>query len=264
MRPVRRDSLFMPVMAGLIGTSWIALWLWEQSPYGRYLDHGRWTDIGPAAVICAALPAGIVLLPAVLYAGGWLLMSIAMMLPTTLPLLNIFRRMVDGRPDRVRLLAVLIAGYLLAWAAFGVGAHFADVLLHRAVRSLDWLAFNGWAIGALVLAAAGLFQFSRLKYRCLDKCRTPLSFVSHHWGGRTPLRDAFRLGVHHGAYCVGCCWALMLLMFVVGTGSVGWMLALGAVMALEKNVSWGRRVSRKLGYGLLAWAAAVVFLNVTA
>jgi len=76
-----------------------------------------------------------------------------------------------------------------------------------------------------VLALAGLFPFGRLKYHCPDKCRTPLGFVSHHWGGRTPLRDAFRLGLHHGACCVGCCWALMLLMFVVGTGSVGWMLA---------------------------------------
>ena len=124
----------MPVMAGLIGTTWIALWLWEQSPYGRYLDHGRWTDIGPAAFMCAALPAGTVLLPALLYVGGWLLMSVAMMLPTTLPLLNIFRRMIDARPDRVRLLALLIAGYILTWAAFGVGAHVIDALLHRAVR----------------------------------------------------------------------------------------------------------------------------------
>jgi predicted metal-binding membrane protein len=251
-------------MAGLIGTSWVTLWLWEHSPYGRYLEHGRWTDFGPAAVICRTLPAGNVLLPALLYAGGWLLMTAAMMLPTTLPLMNIFRRMVDARPDRMRLFTLLIAGYLLAWAGFGVSAHVADALLHSAVQSLDWLAFNGWAIGALVLALAGLFQFSQLKYHCLDKCRSPISFVSHHWGGRTPLRDAFRLGLHHGAYCVGCCWALMLLMFVVGTGSVGWMLALGAIMALEKNMPWGRQVSRKLGYGLLAWAAAVVFMNVGA
>ena len=127
----------MPVMAGLIGMSWLALWLWEQSPYGRYLEHGRWTEIGPAAVICAALPAGTVLLPTLLYAGGWLLMSAAMMLPTTLPLLNIFRRMVDARPDRVRLLAMLVAGYLLIWVGFGVGAHLVDALLHRAIRSVD-------------------------------------------------------------------------------------------------------------------------------
>jgi predicted metal-binding membrane protein len=250
-------------MAGLIGTSWVALWLWEQSPYGRYLEHGRWTDVGRAASICSALPAGAVLFPALLYVGGWLLMSVAMMLPTTLPLLSIFHRMTDARTDRTPLLALLIAGYLLAWAAFGVGAHLIDALLHRAVQAQDWLLLNGWAVGVLVLVVAGLFQFSRLKYHCLDKCRTPLSFVTHHWGGRTPQRDAFRLGLHHGAYCVGCCWAVMLLMFVVGTGSVGWMLALGAIMALEKNAPWGRRIGKPLGICLLVWAATLALLNVS-
>jgi predicted metal-binding membrane protein len=256
---VRGRPLFVPIMAGLIGTSWSVLWLWEGSPYGRYLEHERWTDIGLAASICSALPVG----GALLYASGWLLMSAAMMLPTTLPLLNIFRRMTDARPDRTALLVLLIAGYLMVWAAFGAGAHLVDTLVHRAVTSQDWLLRNGWALGALVLAVAGLFQFSRLKYHCLDKCRTPLSFVSHHWGGRTPHRDALRLGLHHGAYCVGCCWAMMALMFVVGTGSIGWMLALGAIMALEKNAPWGRLIGKPLGAGLLAWAATVVLLNVS-
>ena len=255
MRPVRRKPLFVPVMAGLIATTWVALWLWEQSPYGRYIEHERWTDIGPAAIICAALPGGTLLLPAFLYAGGWLLMSAAMMLPTTLPLLNIFRRMVDARPDRVRLLVLLSAGYLLTWAGFGIGAHLVDALLHRAVRSLDWLVFNGWAIGAFVLALAGLFQFSRLKYRCLDKCRTPLSFVSHHWGGRTPLRDAFRLGLHHGAYCIGCCWALMALLFVGGVMNVLWIAAIAILVLAEKVIPAGRVISRTAGAGLFAGGA---------
>ena len=76
--------------------------------------------------------------------------------------------------------------------------------------------------------AAGLFQFSALKYRCLEQCRTPLELHPQHWRGRAPLREALRLGLDHGVFCVGCCWALMLLMFVVGTGSLGWMLLLGA------------------------------------
>jgi predicted metal-binding membrane protein len=86
-----------------------------------------------------------------------------------------------------------------------------------------------------VLAGAGLFQFSRLKYHCLDKCRTPYGFIVQHWHGPQPSRSAFQLGFDHGLYCVGCCWAIMLLMFVVGTGNVGWMLALGAVMAVERT-----------------------------
>ena len=79
-----------------------------------------------------------------------------------------------------------------------------------------------------MLAGAGLFQFSALKYRCLEQCHTPFAFVAARWHGVAPAREAWRLGVDHGLFCVGCCWALMLLMFVVGMGSLGWMLALAA------------------------------------
>jgi predicted metal-binding membrane protein len=120
------------------------------------------------------------------------------------------------------------------------------------------LTINAWVLGAVVLVIAGLFQFSRLKYHCLDKCRTPLSFIMQHWHGITPRRDAFLLGTHHGVFCVGCCWAIMLLMFVVGTGNVGWMLVLGGVMGIEKNAAWGRKLSRPLGLALIAWGALIV------
>jgi predicted metal-binding membrane protein len=184
-----------------------------------------------------------------------------MMLPTVIPLLDRFDRLVAGRPDRGRLLALLIAGYLLAWLGFGAAAHLLDALLHQAALRSDWLPSNGWMIGALILAGAGLFQFSRLKYHCLARCRTPLSFIARHWRGRTPRRDALLLGLDHGAFCVGCCWAIMLLMFVVGTASLGWMLLLGAVMALEKNAPWGGRLSRPLGGVLLAAAGALAGVN---
>jgi predicted metal-binding membrane protein len=123
------------------------------------------------------------------------------------------------------------------------------------------LAANGWILGAVVLVAAGAFQFSRLKYRCLDQCRSPLGFLARHWRGRRPSWDALRLGAHHGAFCVGCCWAMMLLMFVVGTGNVDWMLALGAIMAVEKNIPSGRRLSRPLGVALVAWGVIIVAVN---
>jgi predicted metal-binding membrane protein len=249
---------FLPLIGGLIALAWLTLLLWELSPYGRYLNHGRWTELGLAAELCRALPAGSVVLPAVLYVGGWVLMTAAMMLPTTLPLLGIFSRLVETRPDRAMLLTLVIAGYLGIWTAFGLAAHAIDYGLHGAAAALPWLAVNGWVLGAGVLAAAGAFQFSSLKYECLDKCRAPFSFVNEHWRGLASYRQSFLLGVHHGIFCVGCCWAIMLLMFVVGTGSVGWMLVLGAVMAIEKNVSWGRRLSAPLGVGLLGWASLIV------
>ena len=158
----------------------------------------------------------------------------------------------------------MIAGYLGVWSLFGLIAHLADLGLHALVPQSPWLTFNGWALGAAVLALAGLFQFSALKRRCLDACRTPMAFVAQHWRGRDQRRQALLLGAHHGLFCVGCCWALMLLMFVVGTGSVGWMLALGAVMAAEKNFRWGRRLSAPLGIGLLAWSAWIVIAETSA
>lgn len=202
-------------------------------------------------------------MPALLYASGWVLMIAAMMLPTTLPLLEIFRRVVMGRPDGSRLIAILIAGYLLAWFAFGLAAHAIDWALLDAAQAVPWFVAYGWSVGAAVVGAAGLFQFSALKYRCLDKCRTPFGFVAERWRGRRPARDAFAIGFGHGVFCVGCCWALMLLMFAVGTGNLGWMLALGALMAIEKNAPWGRRISAPLGVALLLWGAAVM-VNVAA
>jgi predicted metal-binding membrane protein len=249
---------FLVLLGGLIALAWLTLFLWELSPHGRYLDHGKWTELGLGAWLCRTMPAGSVVVPALLYALGWVLMIAAMMVPTTVPMLNIFARVIDDRPDRGVLLLLLIVGYLLVWLAFGLAAHTVDYGLHSLAAWFPWLSFNGWLIGAAVVAMAGAFQFSRLKYACLDKCRAPFSFVNEHWRGHRPYRQSFRLGLHHGLFCVGCCWAIMLLMFVVGTGSVGWMLALGAVMAVEKNVSWGRRLSAPLGVALLGWASFTV------
>jgi predicted metal-binding membrane protein len=258
---VRHRSVFLPMLVGLVVLAWITLWVWSQSPYGRYLQHESWFDIGPGAQLCSVLPGGAVLVPALLHAVGWVLMIAAMMLPTTLPLLEHFRRLTMARPDHRQLVGLVIAGYLAVWGAFGLVAHGLDLLALAAFARSPWLAVHGWLAGTAVIAIAGAFQFSAVKYRCLEKCRTPLSFVMQHWRGRAPHWRAFLLGVHHGAFCVGCCWALMLLMFVVGTGSIGWMLALGAIMAIEKNMPWGRALSAPLGVALLTWAGTTVALN---
>lgn len=257
MTAIARRNPFLLLISALIALAWITLLIWEQSPYGRYLDHGHWTEIGFAAYLCHAVPGGTILLPGLLYVGGWLLMSAAMMLPTSLPLLEIFRRLTASRPDHRLLMTLLILGYLAIWGAFGLAAHLLDGLLQTVVAYSDTLSFNGWIIAVGTLMVAGTFQFTTLKYHCLDKCRTPLSFVMERWRGGSERGQAFLLGVQHGIFCVGCCWAIMLLLFVVGTGSVGWMLALGAVMAIEKNASWGRRLSAPLGIVLLCCSGAI-------
>jgi predicted metal-binding membrane protein len=188
---------------------------------------------------------------------GWIVMIIAMMLPTSLPLLEMFQRLVRQRTDRVQLVFLVIGGYLLIWTLFGVMAVLGDAVLHSAVDQNAWLAAHTWLIGASIFGVAGLYQFTPLKYYCLDKCRSPLSFVMTHWQGGHARWHALRLGVHHGLFCLGCCWSLMLLMFAVGMGNLGWMLLLGTVMAIEKNLPWGRRFSLPLGFFLLCCSLAI-------
>lgn len=252
-----RRRVFAPLFLGLVGLAWFALWAWTASPWGRYLDHGDWTLEGPAAAWCRALPGGTWLVPALLYGGAWVLMTAAMMLPSIWPLVSAFERVLSARVDRGRLLLLLALGYVAVWAGFGIVVHALHAALLEGVAAWPALARRGELIGAAVIALAGAFQFSALKRRCLEQCRTPMSFVMSHWHGRAPARDAFALGAHHGLFCVGCCWALMLLMFLVGAGSLGWMLLLAALMVAEKNFAWGRRLSAPLGLALLAWGGVL-------
>lgn len=257
----RHQRVLLPLLCALVVLAWLALWALAASPYGRFLDHGDWLAEGPVATLCRTVPGGTWWVPAALATTAWVLMTTAMMLPTALPLFNAFERVAGTRPDRPRLLMLLGLGYLAAWGAFGVLVHALHGLLLARIDAVPGLASHAWVFGAATIAGAGAFQFSTLKRRCLDKCRTPLSFVIAHWRGRHPARQAFALGVHHGVYCVGCCWALMLLMFVVGAGSLGWMLVLAWLMAIEKNFAWGRHISAPLGMALLVWAGLLLTLH---
>ncbi|UCH27039.1 MAG: DUF2182 domain-containing protein, partial [Trueperaceae bacterium] len=236
-----RFDLSLLLLLGLSGGAWLILLAWGRSPYARYLSHD------------ALIPAGGIALLGV-YLLAWLLMLNAMMLPTTVPLVALFRRLTRRRPTGGRLVALLLAGYLTVWLAFGLTLYAADWSLHRLAGLIPWLAENPWAPAASTLALAGIYQFTPWKRRCLERCRSPLSFITGHWHGGDTGREALFLGLHHGLYCLGCCWTLMLVMFALGAANLGWMLALGAVMAAEKNSRWGRRLSTPVGLALLVWA----------
>jgi predicted metal-binding membrane protein len=256
-----RRTLPLAFVGGLSLLAWTLLAVWSASPYARYLEHGGWDRLGALAALCRSVPQGELIVPAALYALAWLLMITAMMLPTTLPLLGIFTRVTASRPDGGALLARVVAGYAVAWLGFGLLAHGLDSALHLAAENIDWLVGRGELAGGAVLIAAGAFQFSALKYRCLERCRTPFAFINERWHGRAPAREAFRIGLDHGVFCVGCCWALMLVMFVVGMGNLGWMLLLAAAMAAEKNLPWGRRLRTPIGLGLMAWGGALAVVS---
>ncbi len=247
MRPtvdLRRP--FTLSFAALIGLAWVTLALWGQSPYGRYLSHHSLDEVRGSSVLM------------LVFIAGWVVMLLAMMLPTSLPLVVLFNRLVNARPDKAQLLTLLVVGYLAIWILVGMFIYAGDSLLHAAVALSPWVAEHVWALGAVTLLLAGVYQFTPLKYHCLEKCRSPFSFITQHWRGRDEAGQAFMLGIHHGLFCVGCCWTLMMLMFAVGVGNFGWMLVLGAIMAVEKNASWGRKLSAPLGVMLLAWGVALL------
>jgi len=244
-----RDGILIGLLAAMVLVAWCALWLWGNSPYGHVLSHGS-RHLGTTSQNAALF--------AVIFVVGWTLMTIAMMLPTSVPLVVLFHRMVGDRESAAWLVTVLLCGYVGTWAFCGVLLQLANWALRAVLAQVSWLAAAPWIGGALVLTVAGLYQFSSLKYACLDKCRSPLTFITSRWQGGNESAQSLRIGVEHGLFCVGCCWSLMALMFLVGTGSLIWMLLLGVVMALEKNLPWGRRLSAPLGWLLLTAAMAVV------
>jgi predicted metal-binding membrane protein len=238
--PRRDRAVLAAALGGAAGVAWLALLAWEASPYGRFLHHES-----------AGAPLPV---EAALFALGWALMIVAMMLPTSIPLVATFAALTRSRPGRGRLVGLVVAGYVAVWSGFGLVAWGLDRLVHAGVESVPLLAAYPQLIVGATLLAAGLWQFSALKYRCLDECRSPLGFAIERWRGERPRAEAFRLGLAHGAFCIGCCWSLMLVMFGLGLGSLAWMLALGGIMAVEKNAPWGRRVGRPLGVALVLLA----------
>lgn len=249
------DAILLGLLTALVLLAWYALWLWGRSPYGHLLLHA------PMHMHMAARNPWRL---AAVFVIGWTLMTMAMMLPTSFPLILLFRRIVHGRVTAAWLLLLLILGYLASWLACGVFLQIVNWGVHAGIAHLTWTAWSGGISGAMILAIAGLYQFSSLKYACLEKCRSPLSFITSRWQGGNESVQALRIGVEHGMFCVGCCWSLMLLMFLVGTGSLVWMLLLGVVMAVEKNSSWGRRLSTPLGVMLLVGAVAVLIGGILA
>jgi predicted metal-binding membrane protein len=235
--------------------AWCALWLWGGSSYGHILLHGA-THLSVTSSSVASF--------ALLFIGGWTLMTLAMMLPTSLPLVLMFRRMVASRQTANPLVALLIIAYLAIWAACGVVLFLLNSLLHLGITTLPWLSARPAIATAIILAIAGAYQFSPLKYACLDKCRSPMAFLAARWRGGNEPMQAVRIGAEHGLYCVGCCWSLMLLMFLVSAGSLLWMMFLGIVMAMEKNLSFGRRLSAPVGVLLMIGAASFLVIAVRA
>jgi predicted metal-binding membrane protein len=175
---------------------------------------------------------------------AWLVMVAAMMLPASAPAIRAMAGRAGRRGHPMKALAAFLGAYALIWAGFGLFAFGGDVVLHHVVDPTPWLAMRPWIIGAAVLVIAGAFEISGPKQQFLAVCRHPLPHIEA--GG-----SAFRIGLVHGLACLGCSWALMLVMFAAGVASLPWMIGLAAVMAYQGLGRHGERTVRPFGATLL-------------
>ncbi|MGH2951258.1 MAG: DUF2182 domain-containing protein [Solirubrobacterales bacterium] len=195
------------------------------------------------------------------FVGIWVVMMAAMMFPSIAPMVLMYERIQEGKRERgqptpVGATAIFVSGYLVAWAAAGLLGYG----IFEAGRSLD-LAFLAWDGGGRyvatgVIVAAAVYQLTPLKDVCLRKCRSPFMFLLGAW--KPERSGALRMGIEHGAWCVGCCWALMAALFALGVMSIGWMALIAAFIAVEKLLPWKAVANRTVTVGLLVLAIAVL------
>jgi predicted metal-binding membrane protein len=192
----------------------------------------------------------------------WQVMTVAMMLPSSMPMVYMMVHASRQQQQPRVVQAAFLAGYAIVWTAFALVAFLGDTQIHWLVHHWFWLDTHSWVIGATTFAVAGVFQFTPLKGRCLKQCRSPFSFFVRYY--RKGVGAAWHLGLRHGAFCLGCCWALMLIMFGLGVGSLVWMAVLAEVMVAEKTFPGGQRLSPAIGIVMLGlsalWLAHPVWL----
>ncbi len=188
----------------------------------------------------------------------WAIMMIGMMTPSVAPVVLLYARVGRQAGAGTRAMAGswwFFAGYLVAWMLFSLAATVGQWALERAALVTGSMALTSETLAAAVLLAAGLYQFTPLKRACLSHCQSPLAFVQRHGGFRRSARGALSLGLRHGAHCVGCCWALMLLLFAAGIMHVLWLAGIAAFVLLERLLPATRSPSLVAGIALIAVAA---------
>ena len=195
----------------------------------------------------------------------WAVMMAAMMLPSAAPMLLAFaavnRRRRENRGPFVPT-GIFLGGYLLVWGVFSLAATGAQWGLNAVALLSPSMALAGFSplLGGVLLLAAGVFQWTPLKHACLRHCRTPMGFLTADW--REGRGGALRMGLQHGGYCLGCCWALMALLFVLGVMNLLWIIALSALVLAEKALPGGLWIGRLAGVGLAVWGLGLIVASV--
>lgn len=265
---LRRDRL---IVAGALGVIVALAWayvLWlaaDMDMEGMNMSGFRMVPAGMGIMAPTAAPWSAVEFAFVFVM--WAVMMVGMMAPAAAPMILMYARVVrqarvePGSIAEKPLAATgwFAAGYFLAWAGFSLAATLVQWILERAAVLDVRMASANLALGAVVLIAAGIYQWTPIKDACLAQCQSPLRFLMSHGGFRTDVPGCLRLGFLHGAYCVGCCWVLMALLFVVGVMNVLWIALLALLVLVEKLTPWGRWVARIAGAICIAAGAWMVF-----
>jgi predicted metal-binding membrane protein len=239
--PLRTDARQGVLVAALLGLAAVAWFITDDRMAG--MDHGPGSHLGSLGF----------------YVGVWVVMMAAMMFPSILPMVSVYRRVQAGRRERGAAppgaTAVFIGGYIACWTAYGLLAYG----LFELVRSLDiealgWDEAGPYVAGGVVVAAA-VYQLTPAKDACLRRCRSPFEFVLRNW--QPGLRGAAVMGFKHGGWCVGCCWGLMAALFALGVMSIGWMAFVAALIAIEKMAPWKALANRGIAVLLVVLGLAV-------
>jgi predicted metal-binding membrane protein len=239
-RPAARFQV--GVLATLLGLAALAWLVTQERMVG--MDAGPGTDPGSIGF----------------YLASWVVMMSAMMFPSIVPMVMTFgfvqrHRRDHGSIDRIVSSWVFVGGYLLTWTAFGLLAYSAYVGVRSlSIPALSWHRGGPYLAGGVLLAAA-IYQLTPTKDACLRRCRSPLDFVLTRW--RDGRSGALRMGVVHGAWCVGCCWGLMAALFALGVMSLTWMVAIAGLIAFEKLLPWRQLANRLVALVLIALALGV-------
>ena len=244
LQPARAVSLARPqaaLIAALLVLAALAWWLTEHRMGSMPASPG--VDLGGLGF----------------YTGVWVVMMSAMMFPSIAPMVAMYQRVQRKRREQARGLrgatALFVAGYIACWTAFGLAAYGLFALARSLdVEALGWDEAGPYVAGG-VLVAAAVYQLTPLKDACLSRCRSPLAFMMTNW--RDGRGGAVVMGVKHGAWCVGCCWALMASLFALGVMSVGWMVFVAALIAVEKLLPWKGVANRGVAVLLLVLGLAV-------
>ena len=194
---------------------------------------------------------------ALMMLGAWQVMTAAMMLPSSLGFIRMYAAAANAAPDYPRALALFLLAYFAVWTAFALLAFGGDMQLHRLVDAWPWLAQRSNLVLAGTLALAAVYQSTSLKDACLKACRHPGIYLVRHY--QRGALNGLRIGLSHAMYCLGCCWALMLVMFAAGVAHLAWMGVLALIMLVEKGTSRGDRIVAPVGAALALLAGLALF-----